>query len=466
MAECPICVEKMVKTKHKPNSEVKCNSCSFSCCKSCCKKYLLDLYDEVQCMNCHKNWSQQFVMENLSKTFIKTDYKLHRKEILFEREKSRLSSSVKLAEKIKNKKEYESKLKILIEEFSYLLKNNQTTDVIKKKRSEIMNVRISLMKLDSDEKKKENEETEIIHQNCPVDDCRGFICNGWKCRICDVKVCSKCRVIKEDDHVCKDEDLSTARMLQEKTKPCPNCASLIFKIDGCNQMFCVSCHTAFDWISLKIIRGRIHNPHYHEYLMKNNQVIDPSIPVDCNQFHLDFQIIRQVTQSSIANDLNESMNTIHFDLASSFGFGPDTFIENIYSKILYTCLGAFFHFSDEEIPHYSSSSKAFEDLRVDYILGNLDEENWKRKIVYYDKKEFKNQEIRDIMEMFTNILHDQLQKIVLSHVNKECGKIIESLEEIIRIRRHANDSFQSLKKIYDNRMPKITKSLRVKRFYY
>ena len=41
---------------------------------------------------------------------------------------------------------------------------------------------------------------------------------------------------------------------------------MIHKTEGCNQMYCVMCHTAFDWNSLRIITGVIHNPHYFEYL--------------------------------------------------------------------------------------------------------------------------------------------------------------------------------------------------------
>ena len=109
--------------------------------------------------------------------------------------------------------------------------------------------------------------------------------------MCEIKVCSKCHVIKEDprlagaheetkgggedgnedgevgggDHVCKKEDLETAQLLAKNTKPCPKCSMGIFKISGCSQMYCISCHTAFCWNTGKIINKNIHNPHYFEY---------------------------------------------------------------------------------------------------------------------------------------------------------------------------------------------------------
>lgn len=49
------------------------------------------------------------------------------------------------------------------------------------------------------------------------------------------------------NHVCKKEDIETAKLLKENTKPCPSCNMGVYKIEGCSQMFCTSCKTAFGW---------------------------------------------------------------------------------------------------------------------------------------------------------------------------------------------------------------------------
>ena len=109
-------------------------------------------------------------------------------------------------------------------------------------------------------------------KKCPKSDCRGFLNNSYKCELCKTVACSKCFEIKEENHVCNEDNVKTAELLRKDTKSCPNCSEMIHKIEGCNQMFCVSCGTGFDWKTLKIVTGVIHNPHYFEYHSKNGGI--------------------------------------------------------------------------------------------------------------------------------------------------------------------------------------------------
>ena len=65
----------------------------------------------------------------------------------------------------------------------------------------------------------------------------------------------------------------TADLIKSTTKPCPKCGERISKIEGCDQMWCVTCHTAFSWRTGKIDTGRVHNPHFFEHVNENGQMI-------------------------------------------------------------------------------------------------------------------------------------------------------------------------------------------------
>jgi hypothetical protein len=126
-----------------------------------------------------------------------------------------------------------------------------------------------------------NEEGQLSNKKtymfpCSKEGCRGFIESlSWKCCICETKVCKSCHVTRKMNkngklikHECKEDDIQSAKEVMKSTKPCPSCATRIFKSLGCSQMYCTSCLTAFDWNTGLVQTGQIHNPHYLEMQRK------------------------------------------------------------------------------------------------------------------------------------------------------------------------------------------------------
>ena len=106
---------------------------------------------------------------------------------------------------------------------------------------------------------------------CPVDNCKGYIkSDNHNCCLCNTCICKHCHIVISKEHVCKEENVESVKNLLLETKACPTCGTRIFKTDGCDQMFCVKCDTAFSWTTLAIDKGRIHNPHYLEKLKNRN----------------------------------------------------------------------------------------------------------------------------------------------------------------------------------------------------
>ena len=120
----------------------------------------------------------------------------------------------------------------------------------------------------TDEKK---ERREFI-MRCPADGCRGFLSTGYKCGVCEKKTCSDCmEVLGDEEHTCKADAVETAKAIKKETRACPKCGVRIFKISGCDQMWCTvdGCGTAFSWESGQVVTGRVHNPHYYEWMRRN-----------------------------------------------------------------------------------------------------------------------------------------------------------------------------------------------------
>lgn len=95
-----------------------------------------------------------------------------------------------------------------------------------------------------------------------------------KCQLCQKVTCLRCQESSESpNHECDPDVLKTIALIKKESKKCPSCEALIHKIDGCDQMFCTQCHTAFSWNTLVIESGKIHNPHYYEWLRNAGRVV-------------------------------------------------------------------------------------------------------------------------------------------------------------------------------------------------
>jgi hypothetical protein len=259
MSTCPICIEKITKSQ-----KVECHFCNYVTCNKCVETYLVSSADDANCMNCKRQWDRETLLKYLSKNFVNNVYKKHRENMLLERETAMMPATQAYVEREIQRRKNNEVLQKLHMERTKLKKQMRELD------RTIWTVSANLTP------PLENERRSFIHK-CSVPDCRGMLSMAWKCNICSTYTCSECNAVKGPDrdspHVCKEEDKLTMQMLKTDSKKCPGCAQYIFKIDGCDQMWCVGCHTAFSWRTGQIINGTIHNPHFYEF-QRNNGVIN------------------------------------------------------------------------------------------------------------------------------------------------------------------------------------------------
>jgi len=104
---------------------------------------------------------------------------------------------------------------------------------------------------------------------CEKPDCHGLVdIKTYTCNNCKTKYCSDCfkELTDNKQHICNEEDKLTATRIKSDSRPCPKCAARIYRISGCNQMFCTNCHTGFDWTTGHLILHEFENPHRTEWL--------------------------------------------------------------------------------------------------------------------------------------------------------------------------------------------------------
>ena len=397
-------------------------------------------------MGCKSPWTRDFLDMNLQKGFMKGEFVLYRENMLMDIEKSMLAEAQYHANHALEKEKYDEKI----------LEASYEFDRIRTKLNNIRNEKIELVRKYNNETKDEAKKVvPILHRQCCVEECKGFIGKGWKCGLCEVKICSSCHEIiqkkdeEEKNHSCIEENIANAKALMTGTKPCPKCATLIFKISGCSQMFCVSCHTAFDWKTGLIEVGKIHNPHYYEHL---RQTVG-EVPRDVDDIHPNqnnwacveptFNIIRQRIQSPIGIAL------INASIDEKLPYKFDEYLI-CFVRLMY-------HLSQYEIPILTDGMRRYQtnlDLRVDYLLNRIDEKTWKQKLQQREKKIMKTDEIHKVTEMFCTVLRESIQKMVTFDKIEDCMEILKSIFEL---RKYANEEYRKISKRYNNITPFITK---------
>jgi len=374
---CTVCTEIYNKSTRKP---IQCSACQNICCMQCVKHYLLTS-DTPTCTSCNFEWSYEYLLEKLPKMFITTTYKEHAKDILFKRE---LTYTAETMESVKFIKQYTKNYKDQ-HEFSQLGRQYHIIfgeDLIYSK-IDMAEIKANRLRHNSDTERKNT----IIHSiPCITVECKGFL-NNYKCAVCEIIICDKCMKAKNDDeHKCKKEDLKSEELVRRETRQCPKCAANIYRIFGCNQMWCTCCKTAFDWETLKIITKNFHNPHYHEYMQnRTNEAV-----VVVNQCELpEYYLIKKYLTNK---------NIQFFDMA----------LENIHRANLE--LSEFI--TTFQINNYPPALNQWS--RIQYILGDISEQKFKDEIYKKDREQKKLIAFRQIYEMFIMVTRDIFHQILVS----------------------------------------------------
>ncbi len=219
---------------------------------------------------------------------------------------------------------------------------------------------------------------------CPMEACEGFVGLDWNCGLCSTAICKDCREEKIRGHECDPEKRESIRALAKEAKPCPKCAAQISKIDGCDQMWCTQCQTAFSW-KTGTIEHRIHNPHYYEWMRRNGK----QIPV------------------AGAPALNDCMT-------------PDDIIRNARTYLLgkpamYSWIQPIAHIQLDAIYHVRARTDASIEeskrvLRVKRLTGSIDDKVWGQHLELLNIQQRRDTDGHDILQMFINASTDLLRE--------------------------------------------------------
>jgi len=248
----------------------------------------------------------------------------------------------------------------------------------------------------------------VVNRPCKADKCVGYLSEKWVCYTCNTKFCKRCQEVKNEKHECDEQLVDNLKAIKSDSVECPNCSSFIFKISGCDQMWCTNCNTAFNWKTRKILDTKnFHNPHYVDYIRQkeksqsnnnhegNNGGVREGNRENNNPFCNDDLIDITRNKDNIKHYIRLALN----DLYGSFTDYNNSILQQKKKPITY-------------------------GLR--YLNKELSLDKYKKSLQMLDKKIKKMEEIRDLndvvklqtMEIFNTMILDNDPMLVINKIIK------------------------------------------------
>ncbi len=248
---------------------------------------------------------------------------------------------------------------------------------------------------------------------CPLASCEGFIGLNYICGLCDAKICKDCHEPCHDPastntaHTCDADKILSIRAIAKEAKPCPKCAALISKIDGCDQMWCTQCHVAFSWRT-GAVEHSVHNPHYYEWMRRNGRVPVPLVAgAEC-----------AVTPEDILNQAMFSQHCrAHVEISN--------FVQN-FSHCRQVLRWEYQQSLRYREGHSETTKRKY---RVQRLVGEFNDTTWAKHLSTDEKSLLKLRCVGDIYEMYVTAGTDILREALNAANNKD--EICQQLRALV-----------------------------------
>lgn len=360
--------------------------CGFEACTPCHTQYLKDKTTEWHCMNCRRELDCRLIKIYFTQKQ-QQELNAQRKILLLAKDEAQLPVA-----------------QLVLEERMRRDAITRQIEELQIKIGELRDLRDGARPV---ERKTADTKEGGVPIKCPLGECRGYMKRGV-CGLCQKRICLKCmqQVIRKKDgenlkngeilnetekeeeelkqHVCDPEHVANLKCLRSTSKMCPKCGIWTQRSEGCNQMWCVNCHVAWDWSTNKEIQGAIHNPHYFEWQLKTqgtiqrnpNDVLCGGLPRIFNREWKDYEFLNAVLR----------------------------------------CV--------QEIREYRTRPREpnNQDTRIMFLEKKIDKDKWANTILQRDKKFRVRQQFFNVHQMFQLAGTDILQRRHTHQISAEQAK--------------------------------------------
>ena len=458
---CPICMDAYTAVIRQP---ITCQYCPSAACRQCTSQYLLTTLNDPHCVGCKREWNREFIDTRLTQTFRKGPLRIHRRRVLMDRERGRLPAMQVFVEARHNYQEaavvYQqarARRLVLKRERNAIQAQYGGTDTLEQLMQRLRPINQERAELKTRMRAAEtkmNQANMVLYgrapqearqfiMKCPSEDCRGFLSSAWKCGTCQKFFCADCHAEKagqrDEEHTCNVDAKATAAMIRQETKPCPKCGIRISKIDGCDQMWCVSCQTTFSWNTGQILLNTVvHNPHYYEYLRRVNNGAVPreAGDVPCGGLPNAYTFTRIVMDLTTLTQLekNELLDIVR-------------------------CLNDVQHVRLPQFP-LRQAANVNQDVDIKYLMKEITEEQWGAALERMETSGERKKEIGLILQTLLHVGSEKLTQFQNASRADRTGLAKTIVTELKQVRDYSNKSLIEKGNQMGMVVPHITKEWR------
>lgn len=473
---CPTCCERYTASLRR---KAACPFCPYAACTACVRRFLLSSFDDPHCMSCRRAWNPEFIDGLLTRAFRDGPLKKHREDVLLDRERSMLPATQPFVERIYKERDVRSAIARLTEE------RRRITLLIYAEQRRLHRLQMGHdpdVPLGADGGAAADEADARQHQArqfvrpCPAPECRGFLSTQYRCGLCKTRVCPDCHEVVATAaqvaaaaaggaaaaqlaatvaaHACDPATVESVRAIARDSRPCPKCGAMIHRVSGCSQMFCTApgCNTAFDWNTGRIETGRIHNPHYYEFMRAEQQRRGGAVGRELND-------IPCGGMPSVAR----------FQAAMAGAHGEGGRLPQVVAEAyadLFAAHRLCVHIEEVELRYHwrvgaNEAEDAFvhnRDLRVGFLMGTIDETAWKKQLQKREKRRRKVIAVHQVLAMVANVGADTFRGLVVQGC-KPVEALDEATEQMRALRTYANSSMHAISERFSHtQVPVIRKN--------
>ena len=207
------------------------------------------------------------------------------------------------------------------------------------------------------------------------------------------------------------------------------------------QMWCVQCNVAFSWrTGQPVTSGIIHNPHYYEWLRRTRGEVPPNpgdVPCGGLPGAYDTEdVFRRNKGLPGAADNIRVLRNLHRVVRHVAAIDMPRLRMDAHQ--------------DARQDGGAANPNTNADLRLQYLLHNIDQAEWKRKLQQREKRRERAFADMQVYEMFIAAATDCFRAMVNGTQTMQ-----QTVDELAHIQKFANDSLEGIGKRFNTRPKRL-----------